>query len=336
MIMDSSPTSTVSVALCTHNGERFISDQLDSIFAQTVLPTEVVISDDASTDSTLERVADSMRTHSALPVAVTVLRNESALGVTGNFEQAIRACSGDPVFLSDQDDVWSPRRIERTLAEFSRWPDALLVHSDARLVDADGSDIGATLFAAYSIDDATIAEARSGGAFDLLLRRNLVTGATAAIRRGLVELAAPFPDWWVHDEWLALVAAANGPISPIRDLLIDYRQHGGNQIGAVEITFRAKLGRLVAPGFERNRRLLMRTTMLAERFPHIDRSPTVERAAAVAAKVAHERIRSSLSPHRLQRVLPVLREARTGRYGRYGGGLRDIARDLIQPLKPAS
>lgn len=322
------PGPGVSVALCTHNGAQFIGEQLASIFAQTHPADEVVVSDDASRDATVELVRAAFAAHPN-PPRLTLIENPVALGVTRNFQQAIEACSNEIVVLSDQDDVWSPTRIERTLAAFDD-PDVVLVHSDARLIDGGGAVLGSSLFDAYRVDPTVRAEIAGGRAFDQFLRRNLVTGATAAIRRRLAEAAAPFPAEWVHDEWLAVVASSIGRIVPLDDRLIDYRQHGGNEIGAVELTLRGKLGRLVAPGRQRNERLLARAIVLAERLPSI----TDDAAALESArqKVEHERVRSALGPHRLTRIGPVLREWRTGRYRRFGGGLQDVARDLIQPL----
>ncbi|CAN5211313.1 N/A [soil metagenome] len=322
---------TVSVALCTHNGERYLLEQLQSILRQTVPVDQIVVSDDASQDGTLEVVRRAFDSHPSAP-ALKVIENSVALGVARNFEQAIAACSGEIVLLSDQDDVWAPTRVEKTLAAFE--DDVLLVHSDARLIDGRGDVLPGTLFRAYGVDERTRLREAAGGAFDLFLRRNLVTGATAAVRRDLAVLASPFPDCWVHDEWLAIVAASTGRIVPLAELLVDYRQHGGNQIGAADITFRAKLARLVAPGHERNRRLLARALALYERYPGF--GTVVGGGEAVAQKVTHERARSSLGTHRLTRLAPVLREWRTGRYGRFGGGVQDVVRDLIQPLRAAS
>jgi len=322
----------VSVALCTHNGERFIDEQLVSIFAQTVLPAEVVVSDDASTDATVARVRSAFAAHPGAP-RLTLLQNAVALGVTRNFEQAIAACSGEIVVLSDQDDIWHANRVELTVAAFAD-PAVLLVHGDATLVDAAGERLADSLFESYAVDAPTRFELASARGFELLLHRNLVTGATAAIRREVAEGARPYPESWVHDEWLAVAAAARGRIAPLPESLIDYRQHGGNEIGAVRVNFRAKLSRLTAPGYVRNRRLLERAEALAERAGSLG-VVEADRIAAVADKVQHERVRSGLSVHRALRIVPVLRELRTGRYGRYGGGLQDVARDLIQPLKPA-
>lgn len=324
-------TPRVSVALCTHNGERFIAEQLESIFRQSRQVDEIVVSDDASRDGTVAAVRAAFAGHPDAP-QLTLIENAAALGVTRNFEQAIAACANDIILLSDQDDVWAPDRVAKTLAAFE--PGVLLVHGDARLIDAEGRVLPSSLFGAYAIDEPTRRSVAEGGAFDIFLRRNLVTGATAAIRRELALTASPFPEHWVHDEWLAMVAASTGRIVPLPDALIDYRQHGGNEIGAVDPSLRAKLARLVAPGRERNRRLLARAAVLAERYPGFGRMPGG--AEAVLEKVEHERVRSGLAPRRIARIAPVLRELRTGRYRRFGGGLQDVARDLIQPLGPAS
>ena len=324
---------SVSVALCTHNGSRFLAAQLESIYAQTVLPDELIISDDASTDATLAMIDEIVAAHAPSAMRVTVLANSIALGVTANFERAIAACTSDVILLSEQYDVWSPERVQRTLQEFDD-PTVMLVHSDATLIDAEGATLPGTLFEAYSVDAAARHELAHGDAFAIFMRRNLVTGATAAIRANLARAAMPFAEGWVHDEWLAIVAASIGRIAPIEQPLIGYRQHGNNEIGAVKLTLSAKLRRLTAPGWARNRRLLERAEALATRYPQLGEWATPTRIDAVARKLAHEQARSALSVHRLARIAPVVREARTGRYSEFGGGLQDIVRDLVQPLTP--
>jgi len=328
---------SVSIALCTHNGQRFIGEQLESIYAQSVLPDELVISDDASTDSTIALVESVVAEHPGSAMNVRILRNSTPLGVTANFEQAIGACTSQFILLCDQDDVWSPVRVERTIDAFDD-ADVMLVHADATLIDETGAPLPGTLFEAYGVDAAARHELRFGDAFSMFMRRNLVTGATAAVRAELARVAAPYPAGWVHDEWLAIVAASIGSIAPIDEALIGYRQHGANQIGAVKLTVRAKLRRLTSPGFARNRRLLERAQSLAARYAGLGQGAmperTAARTAAIARKLLHEQARSALSVHRWARVLPVLREARTHRYSEFGGGLQDIVRDLVQPLTP--
>ena len=329
-------TLNVSVALCTYNGAAYLEQQLLSILGQSLRPDEIVVSDDGSTDETLavlERVVEAWRAEDAAHVVeIMVLRNATALGVTANFEQALAACSGDLIALSDQDDIWWPERLERMVAEFKRRPELVLLHSDARLVDADGAPIGQTLLAALGVSSANRAEVHAGGAFDVLLRRNIVTGATMMVRRESVERSRPFPAAWVHDEWLAMVAALTGEVDFLDETLIDYRQHGGNQIGASSLDAAGKLGRLSAPRTARNERLLARAEALQERAAKFVPTPSVETLEKVDAKLAHERMRSALPAARPRRIRPVASAWRGRDYNRYGLGLQDALRDLVQPV----
>lgn len=325
----------ISVALCTHNGARFIAEQVRSILGQTVPVTEIVVSDDASTDDTLDiverTVSDWLAADHGRSLHLRVLRNEVALGVTANFEQALAACSGDLIALCDQDDVWHPRRIERFVTEFAGRPGLQLLHSDARLVDANGAPTGESLFQALRVSTHEIEGVHGGEAFALLMRRNLVTGATVMVRALLVRRAVPFPPAWVHDEWLAIVAAAADGLDLVEDQLTDYRQHGGNQIGASSLSGAGKLRRLREPRTERNARLLSRASQLAARASSFRPAMAAERVAHVEAKFAHERVRSSLPSKRILRLPAVWREWRSGRYRTCGLGLQDVARDLVQP-----
>ncbi len=320
----------ISVAMCTFNGERFIEAQLRSILAQSTPVDEIVISDDGSTDAT---IAIAVRVLDAHPsISYRVIPNEVALGVTKNFEQAVCSTSGDLIVLSDQDDVWYPDRIERAESRFEADEHLLLLHAEARLVGADGEPLGATLFEALEATAWELDSISSGRAIDVFLRRNLALGAAIMFRRHLLEAALPFDPHWVHDEWLAVIAAAtgDGTVDFIPEPVIDYRQHGANQIGVRKLSFRGKVGRLMQPRAQRNRRLLLAHEALAVRLDGLG-----VRAAVIAAaheKVEHERVRNALPSNRLARVVPVLREVRTGRYSTKGRGAPDILRDLVQPV----
>ncbi|WP_243695235.1 hypothetical protein [Agromyces protaetiae] len=206
-----------------------------------------------------------------------------------------------------------------------------LVAAGARLVDEHGDDLGATLFGTLGVDDALLRRLATGGAFDELLKRNLVTGATMMLHRELVDAAAPFPSSWVHDEWLAVVASVTDGLAVLDDELIDYRQHGANQIGVAELGMTGRIARLRAPRSERNARLLERARALAERLPTIapDRAGL---PGVLAGKLEHEEARSAYPRSRAARLAPVLREVRTGRYTRFGLGAQDVLRDLVQPV----
>jgi glycosyltransferase involved in cell wall biosynthesis len=317
----------VSVALCTHNGAAFVEQQVRSILAQTLVPDEIVLSDDASTDATVALVTALVEPS---PVALTVLENSPALGVTKNFEQAVRACSGDLIALCDQDDSWHPGKLAAAAALFAENSDLLLASSDADLVDGDGAPLGHSLFEALEIADADLDALNSGDAFAVLLRRNLVTGATTVFRRQLVDIAGDFPSAWVHDEWLASMAAAVGRVRMTRERQVDYRQHGANQIGAAKLSLRGKAGRLLEPRASRNARLEARARALVERLQLLGAAVPAPVLAGARGKLDHETLRNSLPANRLRRIAPVVREARSGGYGRYGRGRIDVLRDLVQ------
>ncbi|HHH88972.1 MAG TPA: glycosyltransferase, partial [Aliiroseovarius sp.] len=133
------------------------------------------------------------------------------------------------IALCDQDDVWHPDRLERSIAAW-RQSGADLVHSDARLIDADGQELHPSMFA-Y---ERRLSDPGLRG----LLYRNNITGMTCLFPARLAEIALPFPAQsgvhFYHDLWLGLLAAAMGGVHLIREPLVDYRQHANNAIGAVE------------------------------------------------------------------------------------------------------
>ncbi|MDM0077381.1 glycosyltransferase family 2 protein [Variovorax sp. J2P1-59] len=333
---DTMSLASISVALCTHNGERFIREQVRSICLQSLPPREIVLSDDESRDRCVEAagetVAECLRERPGLAIEVRVLRNSPALRVTKNFEQAVRACTHEFVALCDQDDVWHPERLARMMAEFERRPDLLLLHTDARLVDAAGRDKGGSLFHALEVQRSELERIHGGMAFDVFLRRNLVTGATTVFRRLPMVSALPFPVEWVHDEWLAIVAAATGGVDAIEDCLIDYRQHESNQIGARRDSFMGKVRKALASRGDTHVKRAIKAEILLERLLELgDRvSPVI--VEKVRSKIEHQRFRAALPASRLARCVPVLREAMTGRYEKFGRGVRGVVRDLFESV----
>ncbi|TQO20752.1 glycosyltransferase involved in cell wall biosynthesis [Rhodoglobus vestalii] len=323
-------TPSISVALCTHNGATFIDEQLVSILEQVPAPQQLVVSDDASSDDTIARVREVVARYPA--VELTILENIPPLGVTKNFEQAIRACTGDLIALSDQDDVWHAGRLALFASEFAARPEVSLIHSDARLVDAHGRPLGHTLAEALGVSAAEVASIHAGDAFSVLLRRNLVTGACTVFRRSLVEYAAPFPAGWVHDEWLGLIAAAVASTDFIDHPTIDYRQHGANQIGATKLSVAGKFRRMVEPRRARNARLEANMSVLLDRLQRLGSRVSDEKVQRALAKLDHELMRSSLPEGRLRRIPAVSRACLAGNYRRYSRGPLDAVRDVVQPV----
>lgn len=323
----------ISVALGSRNGAAHIERQVRSILGQRPAPDELVVGDDDSSDDTLvivERVHREVRAADpAVRTELRIIRRRPALGVTANFADTMAACTGELIMLSDQDDEWMPGKLAALAAAFAADDELLLAHSDARLVDADGAPLGLTLLDALEATAAERAGLASADALRVLLRRNLVTGATVMIRRSLLEAAAPFPQSWVHDEWLAVIAAAVGRVRLLPQPLIDYRQHGANQIGARRPTMADRRARLREPQAERAARLARRAALLAERGRALAVAPSVQ--SQLDAKAEHEARRARLPRVRLARVPAIAAGALSGRYSRYSRGAMDVLRDLVTP-----
>lgn len=330
---DPSAVADLSVALCTHEGARFVAEQVRSILDQRPAPRELVVGDDASTDDTVAIIERTMARARAerpsLPTSLRILRGDAPLGVVANFERTIAACTGALIALSDQDDVWPPGRLARILPEFDD-PRVQLVHTDARLVDAEGRPTGVLLLDALEAGEDERAGLRSGAAFDVLLRRNLVTGATVVLRASLAQRAMPFPAAWVHDEWLAALAAVHEGVRLVPEPLLDYRQHGGNQIGASAPTWGRRFARLREPRDTRSARLIARAEALVDAIEREAAAPP-ERLRLARAKAEHERRRAAMPRWQPLRIPGVVAGVLAGRYGRFSRGAIDVLRDLVQP-----
>lgn len=173
----------------------------------------------------------------------------------------------------------------------------------------------------------------AGDALPVLLRRSLVTGATVMIRSQLRDVAGPFPEDWVHDEWLAVMAASVGRVRLLPISYTDYRQHGSNQIGARRITMSDRWQRLRDPRTERAAWLARRAATLSARGRALG---VIERIQGeLDAKAAHEAARARLPRFPLLRVPGVLAGVLTRRYWRYSRGAIDVLRDLVQPTDGA-
>lgn len=320
---------SVSIVLCTYNGVRFLPALWDSLLAQTRLPDQIVVRDDASSDGAWELLASLRDAATARGVDVLLARNPRNLGYAKNFEGALAGASGDVLFLCDQDDVWHPGKLAAMLARFEQRPQLTLLHTDARLIDAAGNDMRCTLFRALEVTRKEIACIHHGRAFEVFLRRNLATGAMLALRRSLLADALPFSDEWVHDEWLAILAAAIGEVDCLESPLMDYRQHGGNQIGARRRTLTDKWARATEPRIAYLEWLARRGDALIERLQRLGSRVPPAYTDAARGKLAHLGYRIGLPVARPRRLRPVLREACAGRYARYSMGLRAVAYDLL-------
>lgn len=203
----------VSIAMATYNGAKYINEQLKSIAEQTRKPDELIITDDCSTDETVAIINEFAE---FAPFPVVVYCNERNLGYCENFNKALIKTTGDIVFLSDQDDVWLPKKIEYMLNIAERNPHALVVMNDAALTDSNLKEVGLT----------KIGQIRSAG----ISPRSFVMGCCCGIRRELLDICMPVPlGFKAHDGWINWFADGLDARVVAEKVLQYYRRHDNNE-----------------------------------------------------------------------------------------------------------
>jgi glycosyltransferase involved in cell wall biosynthesis len=320
----------ISVARCPYNGARFLAEQLESLSAQTRLPSELVVCDDGSKDGSLE-ILRAFASRAPFPVRTHV--NEKNLGSTRNFEQAVRLCQGDVIALADQDDVWKPNKLEVLSKAFADHPSRGYVFSDAELIDESGSVLRKGLWESGPFRLQSPTEFTHEKQVSLLLQRSRVTGATMAFRSALRNLVLPFSACFIQDYWISLVLSCFEWYGlPICERLIQYRQHGSQQIGARRKTILEKIefargagareySRRVI-GLREVRRLLEINAAAGQKYPG-------SHLVLVEEALVHSCRREDAHAARVTaRIGMVFREVLTGRYGRFSASWQSIIQDL--------
>lgn len=318
----------ISVALCTYNGARFILEQLKSISAQTQVPHEVIVCDDGSTDGTLDIVA---RFAIKAPFQLQYSKNPTRLGVLKNFERAIGTCTGDVIFLCDQDDVWLPQKVATMSLAFLTDERVGLVFSNAFVTDFQLNRLGYTVWDTFGLSKKVQRQLSSDESLSYLIRRNAITGATAAFRATLRGKALPVPNGWMHDAWIAIVAASQSQLMPIDIPLMFYRQHEANTIGGRRLNLRNRLDRARTRSSQRYEAEISRLTELYTRL-QAARNAKVDahHFREIIDRMDHLNVRNAtLSCSLAHRFRLVLSELITFRYFRFSNGFSSALVDLI-------
>lgn len=273
---------TISVALATYNGERWLPEQLRSIAAQSLLPDELVVSDDASQDETVEVVRQFA---AEAPFHVELIENAQRLGFARNFERALARCGGDVVFLADQDDIWLSQKLAIVAQRLST--DLAFAFHDAIFVDEGGEPHGPSLFERYRL---------FGHGPDWGNK-----GCCSAFRSDVVRRALPLPTEIAHDAWLHNVARILGSGVYIHEPLVHYRIHRAN---AAKRSFNQ-----LEPAQPSTWRTVKRRVGYVIRRPSVERLESLlaeaERLAVIAAEVGNMAAASSHegTAHSLRRRL---------------------------------
>jgi glycosyltransferase involved in cell wall biosynthesis len=207
----------VSVAMATYNGVHYVSEQLLSIIRQTRQPDEIIIVDDASTDDTVNVLSALCKKNN---IHIKLLVNNTNLGVCKTFDRAIRQCSGDILFLADQDDFWYPAKIEKMLDVMTLDHTLGCCISDVDLADECLKPLG------LSMNESVL---KRGRQLD-----DRVMGAASCFRSSLIKFATPIPQQvHSHDKWLVTIANYLDCKKLIHVSYQKYRLHENNVVGDV-------------------------------------------------------------------------------------------------------
>ncbi len=320
---------TVSVAMCTYQGERHLGEQLASIAAQTHRPDEVVVCDDRSTDGTVG-IVERFRAQGSLSVRLHV--NDTRLGWLRNFERVIGLCRSELIFFADQDDVWHPQKVEKLVGKFSASPRVGFAFSDAEVVDERLAPLGTTLWQQVRFGPPEQRSVAAGGAVAYLVTRPPAAGMTLAFRARFRDLILPFPEGWWHDAWVqAVLPAVSADAGIVAECLVKWRQHATQATGVRAFRNLERRQRMTwrvrNPEYETQ---VTRWGSFLERLH--ERSalypPDPRALEDLAARLAHAEIRLDLGKSG-GRISRVLRELRRGNYHRYSRGWWSAAKDLL-------
>lgn len=313
----------ISIAMCTCDGEHYLSEQLDSLLEQTYPPCELVVCDDVSQDESfaiLESFAN------CAPFPVRLYRNPQRLGIGANFEQAIRLCTGNVIALCDQDDVWLPNKLATFAELFAMRMD--WVCCDAEVSDSDLHSLGYTLWQRVSFDRSERKIAREGRFFEVLIKHFVVAGATLAFKAQERDRLLPIPHGWHYDAWLAAVLSATGAAGLVETPLQRYRQHSGNALGAIRRSLLQEVRAAVA--LDRKSYYaeeITRWRALSVCLAGLGAPETIRRHVDV--KIVHLSRRAALPVNRFARLPVVTAEILNGGYARYTRNWASIAFDLL-------
>jgi glycosyltransferase involved in cell wall biosynthesis len=207
----------ISVCMAVYNGENYLHHQIFSILNQLKSSDELIVVDDCSQDDSVKLIEafNDSRIH--------IFKNHHNLGVIKSFERCLGESNGDLIFLSDQDDIWLPGKVERFRKIFIAKPEFTLISSDAQIIDGEGNLISESFF-------STRGDFTANPLLNLIQNKHL--GCTLAFQRKMLKFYLPFPsDTPMHDIWIGLVNGIYGKAYFLDESLIQYRRHGKNVTG---------------------------------------------------------------------------------------------------------
>lgn len=323
--MNHSSDKTVSVVLAAYNGEKYIADQLRSILNQTVLPNEIIIIDDHSSDDTLNVIESFFQNESISPL---LIKHEKNKGVNRSFEDGINIASSRFIFLCDQDDFWLENKIEKMLNAFDMERNVSMVICNAAITDEDLLPTGKDMFGFTRLDldfQNGVCSIETKTMQSLLLKRNYVTGMSLAFDKSMLNKLS-IPDEVIFDYWLAWNLSERGTTLFLNDELVLYRQHGNNVVGAAKHASFSEY-------FKKRRK---NKETIYNRFCKLESlklsDPDITASISKAKTFHYERL-MLLDETKFQGIKTIFKNSQKGSYSSYTNYARkEIVKDMIDVL----
>ena len=216
----------IDILLATYNGEKFVKDQIESILNQTYEDFNLIISDDASTDNTLNILEE----YEKKDTRIKVFKKEKNEGLIANFEFLLKNVTSDYFMFSDQDDIWKKDKIEKSINKLKE-KNSGLVYTDLEIVDESLN----VIYPSYWKYKKIYNKIKKYNNFEALYLNNFVTGCTILAKSKYIKDILPLPrnsKFVLHDYWTALIISAKDKISFVEEPTIQYRQHKNNRVGS--------------------------------------------------------------------------------------------------------
>ncbi|MDD5596853.1 MAG: glycosyltransferase family 2 protein [Victivallaceae bacterium] len=318
----------ISVAMTTYNGEKYLSRQLESIMNQTIIPSEIVICDDGSTDNTIEIIRQFQGKY---PGIIELSVNSERLGSTKNFERAIMKSSGDVIFLSDQDDVWQPEKIAKMFPLLQASSRPIGVFSNSTITDSELNPTGMGHWQNRGFSNNMLAflSGNRNEKLSIFLRRVPCAGHDMAFCASLKDILLPFPDLpECHDTWIGMVLATLNAWAFTSEELTLFRQHKTNVSQSGKKQGLAAQWQ-TAKASVRNNTFSWNAKLYGELLERVSPLCSRETAEYLSDRQGHSATRAAMS-NCLGRRLPLIaKELYNGRYFRYARGWKSIIQDLL-------
>ncbi|WP_033007054.1 glycosyltransferase, partial [Geobacillus sp. WSUCF1] len=253
-------------------------------------------------------------------IKIKIIKNDKNLGVIKNFQKALLNCTGDIIFLSDQDDIWLREKIHKVVNEFKKNKNIKAVFTNAYLIDENSVEQKDTLWDKIKFKENMRNKFKNGQGIDVLLKKDVITGCTLAFDRSYLKDILPLNENFIHDAWIGINLELNSCLGLIDEPLIKYRIHSSQQIGL------NKSKRKKVTVNDRYRNALIKLNCILEHSKNLSSLDVEKLGKVYEKKVFYE---DRCEPSLKNITMHFLR----GNYFRYTSGFKAFVLDLIIALR---